>query len=317
MSDTIIVVLYAYRQINLLKGFIMLKKWLFSFVIILGLVIAGCSDDANKNESTNYSEEINYTITGLEPGAGQTETNEVAIDTYDSLTGWTQDLSSTGAMLSALDEAIKKEEPIMITAWSPHYMFAKWDIKYLEDPEGVYGEAESVHTLTRLGLKEDNPDAYTILERIKFELEDVEEGLLEAQDREFEDLTRDWVDDNQEIIEGWIKGVSENNGDSIELVTTPWDDALFSSNVAKHVLSDHGFDAHITSVDPAVLFESIAQGEGDATLSPWLPSTHGVFYDEYEGKFEDIGVNLEGAQIGLAVPSYMEIDSLSDLEPKE
>src|SRR5699024_11723076 len=99
------------------------------------------------------------------------------------------------------------------------------------DPEGVYGEAESVHTLTRLGLKEDNPDAYTILERIKFELEDVEEGLLEAQDRELEDLTRDWVDDNQEIIEGWIKGVSENNGDSIELVTTPWDDALFSSNV--------------------------------------------------------------------------------------
>ncbi|ASN05363.1 hypothetical protein CFK40_10235 [Virgibacillus necropolis] len=35
-------------------------------------------------------------------------------------------------MLSALEEAFNNKEPIMITAWSPHFMFAKWDLKYLK-----------------------------------------------------------------------------------------------------------------------------------------------------------------------------------------
>ena len=40
-------------------------------------------------------------------------------------------------------------------------------------------------------------------------------------------------------------------------------------------------------------------------------------YEQYEGEFEDLGPNLTGAKIGLAVPSYMEIDSLADLKPKK
>lgn len=68
---------------------------------------------------------MEYTITGLEPGAGQTELNNQAIEEYENLASWEQETSSTGAMLAALDDAIKNEESIMITAWSPHYMFAK------------------------------------------------------------------------------------------------------------------------------------------------------------------------------------------------
>ena len=67
----------------------------------------------------------------------------------------------------------------------------------------------------------------------------------------------------------------------------------------------------------AVLFEAVASGSSDASLSPWMPGTHGEFYDKYEGQFEDLGPNLEGAKIGIAVPSYMDIESLEDLEPKQ
>src|SRR5690625_2929295 len=190
---------------------------------------------------------MDYQITGLEPGAGQSETNQEAIEAYDSLDGWTQELSSTGAMLSALDDAIGKEKPIMITGWSPHYMFANWDLKYLDDPEGIYG-------------------------------------------------------------------VDKVDGTPIKLVSATWDDALFSSNVAKVVLTNQGFDVELTPIDPAILFESVATGESDASLSPWVPATHGEFYDAYEGKFEDFGPNLNGVRIGIAVPIYMEIDSLADLE---
>lgn len=133
---------------------------------------------------------------------------------------------------------------------------------------------------------------------------------------EFEDLTADWVRNNQDIVAEWIEGVSQVNGHMIELVTTPWDDALFSSNVAKIVLEDQGYDVEVTPVDPAVLFEAVASGSSDASLSPWIRDTHGEFYNKYEGQFEDLGPNLEGAKIGIAVPSYMDIESLEDLEPK-
>lgn len=110
--------------------------------LALALFAAGCGqEEANdsgneRNGATSVSEELEYTITGIEPGAGQSKTNDIAIAEYESLNGWEHEMSSAGAMLSALDEAIANKEPIIVSAWSPHYMFANWDIKYLEDPKG-------------------------------------------------------------------------------------------------------------------------------------------------------------------------------------
>lgn len=136
------------------------------------LIAAGCGSSAGNAQPTedNISKEMGYTITGIEPGAGQTETNEEALSTYENLDGWEQELSSTGAMLTELDEAIENEEPIVVSAWSPHYMFAEWDIKYLEDPEGVYGEEQQFTTIARKDLKKEMPEAYTILERFEWEM---------------------------------------------------------------------------------------------------------------------------------------------------
>ncbi|ASN06331.1 glycine betaine ABC transporter substrate-binding protein [Virgibacillus necropolis] len=284
----------------------------------LSLIVAGCgSDDGNVQSDASVSEKMEYTITGLEPGAGQTKKNEKAISAYDSLDGWEQKLSSTGAMLSELSEAISNEEPIIITAWSPHYMFAKWDIKFLEDPKGVYGEEESGTTIARKGLKDEMPIAYTIIDRLHFEIPEIESALLKAQEKDIEEVTQEWVDENKEKVAEWTKGVETVDGTPIELVLTPWADATFTANVAKIVLEQQGFNVTLTPVDPAILFKSIATGDSDASLAPWMPITHGALYAEYEGDFEDLGPSFTGAKIGLAVPSYMDIDSIEDLQPKE
>ena len=259
---------------------------------------------------------MNYTITGIEPGAGQTETNEEALATYDSLDGWEQELSSTGAMLTELNEAIENEEPIVISAWSPHYMFAQWDIKYLDDPKGIYGEKEEITTIARKGLKDDMPEAYAVIDQLQWELSDVEEALLAAQEKEFDEVAQDWVENNQDTVDAWVEGIDSVNGTSIEIALTPWDAEAFTSNVAKILLEQLGYKVTLTPVDPAVLFEAIATGDADASLAPWMPATHGELYAEYEGEFEDLGANVSGAQIGLAVPSYMDIDSIENLEPK-
>lgn len=291
----------------------------------LSLVAAGCGQettdaDSNGDEaSESISEKMDYTITGLEPGAGQTELNDQAIEEYESLAGWEQETSSTGAMLSALDEAIKNEEPIMITAWSPHYMFARWDIKYLEDPKGIFGEEIYAATLVREGLQDEMPTAYTLLERFNWDISDVETALLKAEEEQLdmEVIAQQWVDENEETVAEWTDGVETVDGTSFELAATTWDDALFTANVAKIVLEQQGFNVTLTPLDPAIVFESISSGDADATLSPWLPTTHGALYEQYEGEFDEIGKNIEGGKLGLAVPSYMEVDSLEDFEPAE
>ncbi|RKL67007.1 glycine/betaine ABC transporter [Salipaludibacillus neizhouensis] len=292
----------------------------------LSLIAAGCgteesndSGNGQTEDTSNVSEEMGYQITGIEPGAGQTQTNEKAIAEYESLAGWEQETSSAAAMLTALGDAIENEEPIIVAAWSPHYMFAKYDIKYLEDPELIFGEEEHITTIVRQGLKEDMPSAYTILDRLHWELPVFQEALLEAQemDFDFEKVAQEWVDENPEKVTEWTEGVEPVDGTSIDLVLTSWDAETFSTNVAKIVLEQQGFDVMLTPVDPSIMFSAIASGDSDATLSPWMPATHGALYEEYDGQFEDLGPNLEGARIGLAVPSYMDIDSIEDLEPAE
>src|SRR5690625_1811208 len=164
------------------------KKLSFIFALIAIMVIAGCSgggntdgdtgnngeaedtndsteveDSADSGSDVNYSEELGYAITGIEPGAGVFKASEAAVEEY-GLDGWEVEASSSGAMAVALGEAIDKEEPIIVSGWSPHWKFAKYDLKYLEDPQGVFGDAETINTTVRQGLEDDMPEAYQVLD---------------------------------------------------------------------------------------------------------------------------------------------------------
>ncbi|PXW87343.1 glycine betaine/proline transport system substrate-binding protein [Streptohalobacillus salinus] len=290
------------------------KKILLALTIFTLVLITACGEESEESESE--SAQMDYTITGIEPGAGQTELNEQVIEDYDSFTGWSQQTSSTGAMLTELDNAIQNEEPIIFTAWSPHYMFAKYDLKFLEDPEGIFGEGQYAAKIARLGFEEDFPIAYEILDRFEMEVGVIEDALLLAQEEELdmEELANRWVEGNRDFIDVYTEGLDPVDGKSIEILTTQWNSELFISYVTSEILTEHGFDVTVTSVDPSILFEAIASGSGDVTTSPWLPSTHGELYDRYEGEFLDFGIVYEGSRIGLAVPTYMEVDSLEDFE---
>ncbi|WP_226376921.1 glycine betaine ABC transporter substrate-binding protein [Oceanobacillus halotolerans] len=312
------------------------QKWssiLFIFSLMAVLIIAGCGNgeedtesdstdnaDSGEEEAVNYSEEVGYNIVGIEPGAGISVTTEKAIEEYDSLAGWTVDLSSTAAMMSELDKAISNEEPIIVTGWNPHWMFAAYpDLKYLEDPQEIYGGTEVIKTLVRQGLEEDKPSAYKLLEQFQWDVEDMEAIMYESNESgdDIADVAARWVEDNQDKVDAWKEGVEEVDGEEFELISTPWDSERASANVVATALEQVGYDVTITPVDIAVMFEGIANGDGDATVAAWMPMTHADFYNEHEGNFEDLGANLEGAKIGLTVPSYMDIDSIEDLEPAE
>ncbi|API88245.1 glycine/betaine ABC transporter [Marinilactibacillus sp. 15R] len=296
------------------------RKTIGAISIVSGaLLLAGCSSEggAEDTEEANLGEQMDYTITGIEPGAGLTGLARESLEVYDNLEGWELQESSTAGMLTQLEQAIQNEEPIVVTGWAPHWMFERYDLKMLEDPELALGEEEQIHTIARTGLENDLPDAYAILDAFNWEVEDMQEVMLEAQDTPFEEVAADWIEDNRDKVDEWVAGTEPVNGEAIQLVSTPWDSERASANVMKLVLEEQGYSVTITSVDPAIIFQSIATGEADASLAPWLPSTHGAFMEEYGEDIDDLGENLGGAVNAFTVPEYMEIDSIEDLPSKD
>ncbi|MEA4828868.1 MAG: glycine betaine ABC transporter substrate-binding protein, partial [Enterococcus thailandicus] len=78
----------------------------------VGLVVPDYMDVDSIADLTNQA---NKKIIGIEPGAGVVNAAENTINTYDNLADWTVETSSSGAMTVALGQAIKKQEPIVIT----------------------------------------------------------------------------------------------------------------------------------------------------------------------------------------------------------
>lgn len=292
---------------------------MFSVIGVFSLaLLAGCGDETEEETGeVNYSEEVDYTVTGIEPGAGITEAVNETLDAYDNLDGWEQHESSTGGMMTELGQAIENEEPIVIAGWSPHHKFIQYDLKYLDDPEGSMGESEYIHTVTRNGLEDDMPELYQFLDSFAWEMEDMEQIMYDAEESSFEQAAESWIEDNQDLVDEWTAGLEEVDGEEVSLVSTPWESERASSEVANQLLSDFGYEVEVTEVDPAVVFESLATDTADASLAAWLPYTHGHFAEENEGDYEDLGPHVEGARLGIVVPEYMDIDSIEDLEPNE
>lgn len=150
---------------------------------------------------------LNYTITGIEPGAGIMTATSKAIEEYE-LDNWKLLESSSAAMAKVLQDAYAKQEPIVVTGWTPHWKFAEMDLKYLDDPKGVYGGEEQIHTLVRLGLKDDKPDAYQFLDQFSWTPADMEEVMIDIFNGVDEaEAAKKWVEANEEKVGEWIAGL--------------------------------------------------------------------------------------------------------------
>ncbi|WP_422614996.1 glycine betaine ABC transporter substrate-binding protein [Cohnella caldifontis] len=160
-------------------------------------------EDLNKPE---VAKSINNRIVGIEPGAGIMMAAEKAIKEYPL-----KDIalleSSSAAMAQELQKAYDNKQPIVVTGWTPHWMFAKMDLKYLDDPKGVFGGDEQIHTIVRKGLDKDKKDAYTFLDQFEWTSDDMANVMVEIQGgKSPEDAAKAWVEANKDKVDAWVNG---------------------------------------------------------------------------------------------------------------
>jgi glycine betaine/proline transport system substrate-binding protein len=171
----------------------------------IGLVAPSYVEADSIEDLNDYVEEFNGQITGIEPGAGIMTATEDALEAYD-LDYMLID-SSDASMMAALDRAVARDEWIVITGWEPHWMWAAYDLKYLADPRGAFGEAGSIHTIVNPGFAETAPaDLLAFLDNFNWTPLDMGEVMLAIQEDGLDpwEAARNWIADNQEKVQSWL-----------------------------------------------------------------------------------------------------------------
>lgn len=145
-------------------------------------------------------------IVGIDAGSGVMLKTDEAIKAYD-LEGYKLLASSGAAMTSALGRAYIKEEPIAVTGWVPHWMFAKWKLRFLEDPKGVYGASETVNSVGSKALDAKAPEVAAFLKKFQWNSKDeIGEVMLAIQEGTKPDVAaKEWIAKHPERVAAWIE----------------------------------------------------------------------------------------------------------------
>jgi glycine betaine/proline transport system substrate-binding protein len=143
--------------------------------ITLGRLTAGTGirnkpyiDIDSITELRAHADEFSHRIIGIEPEAGIMHRTREAMDAY-GLEDFRLVESSEVSVMAELSHAIRHQKWIVITGWLPHWSFARWSLKFLDDPKNVYGGRGHISTLVRQGLERDMPEAFRFLDRFFWE----------------------------------------------------------------------------------------------------------------------------------------------------
>lgn len=157
----------------------------------------------NENKS-----KFNSTIVGIEPDAGIIRSTQKAITEYNL--DFELATSSSSEMVKKLKNAIDNQEWIVVTGWSPHWKFAKWDLKILDDPCFIYGAEENLHTITRKGFSNDYPSIADFLYNFTLDKQQLGELLLLDNNNlaeSGEESFAKWIKENRELVDEWLLNI--------------------------------------------------------------------------------------------------------------
>lgn len=149
-------------------------------------------------------------ILGIEPGAVISERiPDSVIPTYGLNQEYVQ--SSTPSMLSEVNNLSENQEEFAFVAWRPHWMNARYDFKFLEDPEDGLtdlNDGATISTIVNEDLQEDDPVAYAFLDAITLTEEQVNE-IENIDPQDYAASARTWLESNRDVAQPWIDAANQ------------------------------------------------------------------------------------------------------------
>lgn len=164
-----------------------------------------------------HAERFGRTFYGIEPGNVGNELMQNAIDdgTY-GLDDWRVAASSETGMMSQVESDIRNEQWVAFLGWEPHWMNVDFDIRYLEDPENLWGDASSVSTVVASDFAERHPNVIAFLDNmvVPIAVQDQWVYAYSREDQPLEAVAATWIQSHPERVNAWLEGVTTADGNT-------------------------------------------------------------------------------------------------------
>lgn len=169
-----------------------------------GLVVPDYVEINSIAELNDNVEMFDGKIYGIGAGAGIHGNTIRAIEEYPL--NFEQLTSSESSMMAELRRSIAAKEPIIITGWKPHYMWDLYDLKMLEDPNGIY-LIDQIEILSRQGFSEDHPEIANFFSNFQFDSDKLHElmATVGEDDRDPKAGAKKFYEKYQTEIDGWFQ----------------------------------------------------------------------------------------------------------------
>ncbi|MEH6824603.1 MAG: choline ABC transporter substrate-binding protein [Motiliproteus sp.] len=167
-----------------------------------------------------FKDKFKGKIYGIEPG---NDGNRLIQDMIDKdafdLEGFKLVESSEAGMVSQVGRAAKRQQWIAFLGWAPHPMNSSVEMEYLDGGDDYFGPnygGANVYTNVRKGYISECANIGQLLQNLSFTLQ-MENELMAAilDDGQKPELAaRSWLQQNPQVLEGWLSGVTSKDGGS-------------------------------------------------------------------------------------------------------
>lgn len=170
----------------------------------IGLVVPEYVTINSIEELNAEKDRFSGEIVGIDAGAGIMKATDQALKDYQL--DYKLLTSSGPAMTASLKKAIDKNEWIVVTGWTPHWMFDRFKLKILQDPKTIYGAVETIHTVAWKGFSEQDPFAAQLLKNMHLTDEHISSLMTAIEDAQTSETeaARQWMNEHKELVDSWI-----------------------------------------------------------------------------------------------------------------
>jgi glycine betaine/proline transport system substrate-binding protein len=170
----------------------------------IGLIVPEDVDVTSLADLEAKKAEFGGRIVGIDAGAGVMQKAGEAIKAENL--DYTLMPSSGSAMTAELARAENAKKPIIVTGWKPHWMFAKYKLKFLEDPKKVFGEAEHVDNIVNPELEKKAPTVVAFLKKFQWKPGEIDSVMLATTNGAKPAAAADaWITAHGDRVASWTK----------------------------------------------------------------------------------------------------------------
>lgn len=92
-----------------------------------------------------------------------------------------------------------------------------------------------------------------------------------------------------------------------------WAEGIAISYLGKIILEEQKYTVTLKRIEPGPVYAALSRGDADIYMDAWLPHTQKDYWKRYGKKLDIIGSVFEEGTTGLVVPTYVEINSIEEL----